>query len=169
MTDLPVRVIRSPRRKKTISAGVVGGELVVRVPARISKREEREWIAKMKEKLAMKSKRSPRSDDELKVKADVLNNKYFRGKLKINSIIFSDRQRKRHGSCNTLTGDIRISRKLLSMPGWVLDYVIVHELAHLVFPDHSKGFWDLVIQYRYAERARGFLIARDLEDDEIVT
>jgi predicted metal-dependent hydrolase len=169
MTELPVKVIRSSRRKKTISASVLGGELVIRVPARISKREEREWVAKMKDKLAQKTKRSPKSDDELKVRAQALNKKYFGGKVSISSITYSDRQVRRHGSCNTLTGDIRISRKLLSMPGWVLDYVIVHELAHLVFPDHSRAFWDLVNQYRYAERARGFLIARDLEDDWVVT
>ena len=65
-----------------------------------------------------------------------------------------------------MTGDIRISRRLAAMPEWVLDYVLVHELSHLVHPNHSKEFWGLVNRYRYAERARGFLIARDMEDLE---
>ncbi|MFV2041564.1 MAG: M48 family metallopeptidase, partial [Candidatus Hydrothermarchaeales archaeon] len=69
------------------------------------------------------------------------------------------------GSCNTLTGNIRVSRRLAAMPEWVLDYVIVHELAHLVHGDHSPDFWSLVNRYKLAERARGFLMAKDLEEN----
>ncbi len=164
MSSPPIKIIRSSRRKKTVSARLHGGELLIYLPAKLSKREEEEWIAKMKEKVMGKTRRLPQSDDYLLRRAKELNKRFFDGKLSVNSIRFVDNQRKRHGSCSTLRGTIRISNRLGYMPRWVLDYVIVHELAHLVHPDHSKAFWKLVNQYKYSERARGFLIAKDLED-----
>jgi predicted metal-dependent hydrolase len=63
------------------------------------------------------------------------------------------------------TGAIRVSSALGAYPRWVLDYVVVHELAHLVHPDHGAAFWGLVDRYPRAERARGFLIAKGIEPD----
>jgi predicted metal-dependent hydrolase len=163
--DLPVKVVRSLRRRKTISAGVVNGELVIHIPAKMSRREEREWISRMKEKVAKKHGGRRESDEYLRKRANRLNKKYFGGKLEIGSIVYSDNQKKRRGSCNTLTGSIRISRRLATMPEWVLDYLIVHELAHLVHTDHSRDFWNLVNHYKLTERARGFLIAKDMEEN----
>lgn len=162
--DIPVTVIRSPRRRKTVSAGVVNGELVIHIPAKMSQREELEWTRRMKEKIVKKRRSQRKSSTDLLKRAQKINKKLFCGKLEIGSITYSDNQKKRRGSCNTLSGSIRISSRLASMPEWVLDYVIVHELAHLVYGDHSKNFWTLVNQYKLAERARGFLIAKDLEE-----
>ena len=75
-------------------------------------------------------------------------------------ITWSDRQEWRWGSCTPSRGTIRISRRLASMPDWVLDYVIVHELAHLEVPGHGADFEALVRRYPRAERARGYLIAK---------
>jgi len=166
-SDMPVKVIRSPRRRKTVSAGVVKGELIIHIPARMSQREEREWVSRIKERLAKKQGVARKNDAYLKERSEVLNKKYFNGKLTVRSIVYADNQSKRHGSCNTLTGNIRVSRRLAAMPEWVLDYVIVHELAHLVHGDHSLDFWSLVNQYKLAERARGFLIAKDLEEAHV--
>lgn len=47
------------------------------------------------------------------------------------------------GSCST-NKIINLSSRLLLTPQFITDYIIVHELAHLVHMDHSKRFWDLV-------------------------
>lgn len=50
------------------------------------------------------------------------------------------------GLCSS-KGDITISINTLLTPLWVLDYVIVHELCHLIHHDHSAEFWSLVERY----------------------
>lgn len=75
-----------------------------------------------------------------------------------------DNQQKRWGSCTPANSEVRISNRLAGEPLWVLDYVIVHELAHLDHLDHGPAFWRLVNRYPLAERARGFLMARGLEE-----
>jgi predicted metal-dependent hydrolase len=72
----------------------------------------------------------------------------------------------RWGSCTTNQGTIRLSDRLADAPAWVRDYVIIHELAHLIRPDHSPAFWRLVRRYKLTERARGYLMALGLERHE---
>lgn len=73
------------------------------------------------------------------------------------TIKWVDNQVSRWGSCTPSDRSIRISARLTRAPRWVLDYVIVHELAHLRHGDHSPAFWKLVGRYPRTERARGFL------------
>ena len=75
------------------------------------------------------------------------------------SIRWSSRQRLRWGSCSAATGDIRISSRLAEAPPWVLDHVVIHELAHLVVADHSPEFHALTHRDPNAERAEGYLLA----------
>jgi predicted metal-dependent hydrolase len=163
--NLSIEVIRSPRRKKTISARLEGGKLLIYLPSRLSRREEKEWIEKMKNRVENRFQKIPKSDDDLSRRAGKLNKKYFNGKLVVNSIVYSDNQKRRFGSCTSTLGTIRISRRLTQMPEWVLDYVIIHELAHLQYANHSKNFWNLVNRYKFSERAKGFLIAKGYEED----
>ncbi len=79
------------------------------------------------------------------------------------SVVWAENQAERWGSCTPDARSIRVSSRLAAFPVWVLDYVIVHELAHLVEPNHGPAFHDLVARYPLAERARGFLIAKDLD------
>ena len=162
----PVRVVRSARRRRTISARIVQGELVVFIPDTLSKAEENAWVERMVDRVRLKElSRGLVDDDTLERRARELNRQYFDGKLKWTSIRYVTNQSGRYGSCSPRSGTIRISHKLAEMPRWVLDYVLVHELAHLVRADHSPAFWRLVNRYPLTERARGFLIARGLDGD----
>ena len=79
-------------------------------------------------------------------------------------IRWSERQRTLWGSCSIQSARVRVASRLIGFPLWVLDYVIVHELAHLVEPGHTRRFWDVVNRYPLAERARGYLIAKGEEE-----
>ncbi|MFW6014296.1 MAG: M48 family metallopeptidase [Candidatus Nanoarchaeia archaeon] len=69
-----------------------------------------------------------------------LNEKHFR--KEINSVRLKN-LKSRWGSCSGRE-NINICTALLFAPQEVLDYVIIHELAHLIEPNHSKKFWELV-------------------------
>lgn len=165
---IKIEVIRSARRRKTVSARLENNKLVVRIPATLSRKKEKEIVGEMKEKLLAKRELDELNREKnLLKKARELNRKYFDGKLKIKSVRFVANQNKQFGSCTVSRGTIRISDRLAKAPGWVLSYVMMHELSHLQHPNHSKKFWDCVYRYPYTERARGYLIALSLEKDEI--
>ena len=161
----PVRIERSAKRKKTVSASVQNGELVVRAPARMSQKELNGIIEKLQKRLQNKMGRTPQTDEDLEKIAQQLNETYFNGRLQWQSIRYVTNQTKRFGSCTPSLGTIRLSHRLASMPDWVLKYVIVHELAHLEEANHGPNFWALVNQYPLTERARGYLMAIGLEED----
>ena len=165
--EWPVKVIRSHRRKRTISAELKNGVLVVRAPAAMTDAELYPHIESLRKRLAKKKVRgqSPRSDDELVRLAKALNDRYFKGVLEWQSIRYVSNMQKRYGSCTPNLGTIRISDRLASMPKWVLEYVLVHELAHLLEANHGPNFWALVSRYPLAERARGYLMAVGLDSE----
>ena len=158
-----VQVIRSPRRRKTVSARMVGQTLQVLIPDSLSPAEEREWVDKMRQRLVDKQRRGElNSEQALGQRAQELNRRYFGGRLKVASVNYVTNQDRRFGSCSPEEGTIRLSHRLAQVPGWVRDYVLVHELAHLVESNHSAAFWTLVNRYPLAERARGYLMALGL-------
>jgi len=162
-----VKIVRSRRRKKTVEARLEAGVLVVQAPAAISDGELTPIVEKLRAKVEKKLRRHQRESDEaLEVRARELNLRYFGGKLTWQSIRYATNQAKRFGSCSPSYGTLRISQRVERMPDWVRDYVLVHELAHLVEPNHSRAFWELVNRYPKAERARGYLIAVGMEADD---
>jgi predicted metal-dependent hydrolase len=151
----PVRVVRSARRRRTVHAQLVDGEIVVRIPERMSKKDEAEYVAEL---VARIEKREQRGAIDLDARTRELARRYD---LPLPAAIrFVDNQRSRWGSCTIESGEIRVSSKLADYPAWVLDYVIVHELAHLVVADHSAEFHAIVDRFPRAERARGYLLAK---------
>jgi predicted metal-dependent hydrolase len=158
---LPVEVVRSARRRKTVQAAVVDGRIRVQLPAWMSAEEERSYVTALVDRL----ERQYRSDHiDLTARATELAARHRLPRPR--SVAWTDRQRARWGSCSPATGEIRVSRRLAEWPSWVLDYVLVHELAHLVEPNHSPAFHALVDRYPKAERAKGFLIAKGLYGDQ---
>ena len=134
-----------------------GDKTIVLLPARFSPAEERQWVARMLDRLAAREKRLRPSDDGLLERASGLSARYLGGAAVPRSVRWVDNQNSRWGSCTPADASIRLSTRLRGMPGWVLDYVLVHELAHLIVPGHGPGFWRLVAAYPRAERARGYL------------
>jgi predicted metal-dependent hydrolase len=164
---MEVKIIRSRRRKKTVEGRLESGVLVVRAPAGISDAELNPIIEKLKTKVEKKLRRHQQeSDQALEARAQELNHRYFSRKLTWQSIRYVTNQNKRFGSCSPSYGTIRISHRVECMPAWVRDYVLVHELAHLIEPNHSRAFWDLVNRYPKTERARGYLMAIGMEADD---
>lgn len=160
---MDVRIIRSERRKKTASARVVDGVLVVRAPAHLSQAELDEVVENLQARVERRQKRDALDDAVLERAAKRLNKRYFGGKLEWTSIRWVTNQTKRAGSCTPSKGTIRISHRVASMPRFVRDYVVMHELAHFKEPNHSDRFWKLVNRYPKTERARGYLMAVGLE------
>jgi predicted metal-dependent hydrolase len=159
-----VEVRRSPRRKKTISAEIAGDTLIISIPERLSRADEQEWVARMAGRMSERRRRDRLNDGaSLAGRAAELADRYLVG-VRPRSIEWTATTKSRWGWCSPEDGDIRLSLALAAYPGWVRDYVIVHELAHLSVADHSERFWKLVERYPLAERARGFLIAKGMEE-----
>jgi len=165
-SGLKTRIIRSARRKKTVSARVVDGILQVRAPAHLSDAELAPIIEQLKSRLKTRVVQSQLDNDLLERRARELNRLYFDGKLAWTSIRWVTNQNKRAGSCTPATGTIRISHHVTKMPAFVRDYVLVHEMAHLIEPHHSPRFWEMVNRYPKTERARGYLMAVKLESPD---
>ncbi|MDV3219996.1 M48 family metallopeptidase [Intrasporangium sp.] len=152
-----VEVRRSSRRRRTVSAYRQEGRLVVLVPARLTKAEEGEWVRTMLARVTASEKRRRRSDDDLLTRAARLSATYLDGRARATSVRWVSNQETRWGSCTPAEASIRISDKVRGMPDWVLDYVLLHELAHLIEPGHGAAFWSLLDGYPRTERARGYL------------
>lgn len=163
---MDVKIVRSQQRVKTVSARAVDGVFVVQAPAHMSDADLQPVIDKLLKRWQGRQARSSLDDAVLERRARELNQQYFGGKLRWQSIRWVSNQNSLHGSCTPSQGTIRISHRLAAMPTFVRDYVLVHELAHLLEPNHGPRFWRLVNQYPRTERARGYLMAVGLEKAE---
>jgi predicted metal-dependent hydrolase len=122
--------------------------------------ERQHWAEVMQRRLERRAERARPTDERLDERARTLNHRHFDGRLRWRSIGFADMKRL-WGSCTFTDGAIRIARRAASLPDWVLDYLLVHELAHLMHSDHGKEFHELENRYPLTERAKGYLLALD--------
>jgi len=168
--DQRIRVERSARRRRTVTAIRRGDDIVVQVPARMRAADVDRAVADLVPKLMAKEARhrAPAGDDELAARAERLLARHLddadEPMPRPASVRWVGNQRQRWGSCSTASREIRLSDRLQAMPAWVVDYVLVHELAHLRHPDHSAEFWALVERYPEVARARGYLQGWDDRD-----
>ena len=140
-----------------MSARREGDRVVVLIPASMSRAEERVWVARMVDRLKAGERRRRPSDLDLMSRATELSERYLGGHARPRAIRWVTNQRSRWGSCTPSDGSIRLSDRLQGMPTYVVDYVILHELAHLLVGGHNRDFWTLLRSYPKLERARGFL------------
>ncbi|MGR3934642.1 M48 metallopeptidase family protein [Streptomyces sp. BRA346] len=152
-----VEVRRSSRRRRTVSAYREGDRTIVLIPARMSEAEEQRWVGVMLDKLAAQESKRMLGDTELAARAEWLSEQYLGGRARPASVRWVTNQNTRWGSCTPAEGSIRLSHRLKGMPEYVVDYVLVHELAHLLVPGHGRRFWELLEAYPRTERARGYL------------
>lgn len=155
-----VLVRRSARRRRTVSMTRRDGDLVIAIPATLSRRQEREWVDSMIDQLVRKesrTRRARRSDAGLMAMAREVSEKYLGGRAHPSSVTWSTRQNQRWGSCTPLDGTIRLSHQLQDMPDYVVRAVMMHELTHLLEPGHGPAFQALMAAYPQAEKAKGFL------------
>jgi predicted metal-dependent hydrolase len=161
---MQIEIHRSPKRAKTVSARFVDGVIQVKAPANIAESELQPIIANLVKRLEQRQAKKALDDRALDQMAHKLNKQYFNGSLKWAQIRWSTDQQKRYGSCSPSQRTIRISSRLATMPRFVVEYVVMHELAHLLEANHSDRFWRLVYQYPKTERARGYLMAVGIEE-----
>ncbi|WP_028279119.1 M48 family metallopeptidase [Arthrobacter sp. H5] len=154
----PVEVRRSTRRRRTVSADVRNGVTVVSIPAHFTAKQEKEWVEKMVAKLqAKRTVRPPEGAEPLRMRAEELADRFLDGRGKPQTIAWVTNQNSRWGSATPARRRIRLSHKLQGMPDWVVDYVILHEMAHLIESSHSPAFWALLSAYPRTETAKAFL------------
>lgn len=158
-SDRPeIEVRRSRRRRRTVSAYREGERIVVLIPASLTKAEEAEWVDTMVARLERSERRRRPTDRDLMARATRLSDTYLGGLARPASVRWVDNQQSRWGSCTPSDATIRLSSRLQAMPAWVVDYVLVHELAHLLEAHHNDAFWAWVARYPKAERAQGYLL-----------
>jgi hypothetical protein len=147
-----VEVRISARRKKTSEARWVGDRIVVSLPAHLDSESRQSTIDWLVDRLLTRHRLdSALSDDDLLARAIALSDRYLVGARPV-SVRWVTNQTARWGSCSWYSGEIRVSHRLRVVPDWVLDSVLVHELAHLTYPDHSPAFHRLASGYpRHAE------------------
>jgi predicted metal-dependent hydrolase len=150
-----VEIRRSARRKRTVKAYREGDKIVVLMPAHLSAAEEAVHVESLV--ASIRRKESHLSDDELMEHAADLSRRWLKGQAVPVSVRWVGNQSSRWGSCSTEDRTIRLSDRLQGMPQWVIDYVLLHELAHLIEANHSSKFHALLADYPHTDRAKGFL------------
>lgn len=156
-----VQLERSVKRRRTVGAHLIGNVLKIVVPSWMNQAEQEHWVEVMSGRFRRKLS-ADRID--LAERAVTLSRRHSLPRPL--EIRWSDGMHSRWGSCTPSTATIRVSTRIAKFPDWVIDYVLVHELAHLEVADHSEAFWLLARRYPKTERAIGYLLAKSGNEDD---
>ena len=157
ITEGEIVVIRSNRRKKNVSAYRQGGRIVVSIPARMSKADERAMVPEMVAKIRAQEAVATMSEESLQIRAGQLLEE-FAPEIALRPASVNWRaMRERWGSCTSLDRSIRISDRLKGAPDYVLDYVLFHEAIHLEHFDHGEQFKQLLARFPLEAQAEAYL------------
>jgi hypothetical protein len=166
VVDIPglpdgVEVRRSTRRRRSVTAYREDGRTIVVVPARMSRAEIVPYVEELVGRLAAREGRGRRTDDQLQARAALLSARHLEGRAVPSSVRWVGNQRRRWGSCTPADGTIRLSDRLVPMPAHVVDYVLLHELVHLLVADHGPDFEAWMRRYPRLLEGRAFLAGVD--------
>lgn len=166
VVDIPglppgVEVRRSTRRRRSVTAYREDGRTIVVVPQRMARSDIKPYVEELVGRLEARERRGRRSDDQLMARAQLLSRRYLEGRAQPTSVRFVSNQRRRWGSCTPLDGTIRLSDRLAPMPEHVVDYVLLHELVHLLVSDHGPDFEAWMSRYPRLLESRAFLAGVD--------
>ena len=166
VVDIPglpdgVEVRRSTRRRRSVTAFREDGRTVVVVPHRMSRAEIVPYVEELVGRLAAREGRGRRTDAQLEARAAALGRRHLDGRAVPSSVRWVTNQRRRWGSCTPADGTIRLSDRLVPMPEYVVDYVLLHELVHLLVADHGPAFEAWMTRYPRLLEARAFLAGVD--------
>ena len=161
-TGIPIEVRRSAKRRRTVNAAFRDGKAVISIPGHFTRAQEAEWVRRMVSRLEQRAAPAAPADPgaaagELAERAAALSRQYLHGAAHPASVRWVTNQNSRWGSATPARGTIRLSDKLQGMPAWVVDYVLLHELAHLIEASHSAAFWRLLESYPHTETAKAYL------------
>lgn len=150
-------VIRSTRRKKNISAYRQGGRIVVSIPARMSKADERAMVPEMVAKIRAQEAAATMSEESLHTRIGELLTELAPEISSRPASVNWRAMRERWGSCTGIDRSIRISDRLKGAPDYVLDYVLFHEAIHLDIFDHGPEFKAMLARFPKEELAEAYL------------
>ncbi|AZI59535.1 M48 family peptidase [Nakamurella antarctica] len=159
--DQQVEIRRSSKRRRTVSARREGQRTIVFIPEGLSDDEEVHWVGEMVRRLDASDSRKGAgalgSDSALVERARQLSAQFLSGLARPVSVRWVQNQQQRWGSCTPDDGTIRLSHRLKMMPAYVVDFVLLHELAHLLEPGHGPRFVALLGAFSDAAKAQGYL------------
>lgn len=158
-----ILVIRSKKRKKNIAAFRQGGKIVISIPARLTKAEEREIVPEMIAKIRAKEVAAPESE-LVKLAGELLANYAPEIAIRPASVAWRS-MNERWGSCTSVDRTIRLASKLQRAPKYVLEFVLYHEAIHLQHADHGPEFYQFLHRYPRHLEAEAFLAGYEMADN----
>ena len=145
-------------KRRTVSIQVKDGKVIVHSPFGVTKEKlekilisHKDWVEKQLIKQSKKAEKYPEPTEEEQASLRLMARKILPSKLEYYSKIMGLKYgrititgaKTRFGSCSS-KGNISFSFRLMRYPEAAIDYVVVHELAHIREMNHSKKFYQII-------------------------